>query len=104
MTLPSFNAEQSLYQSTRHYRSAALASVVGRIRPSAFRPPGSYKDSCSQCNYDGPQETDTLTCYCTDECGQPIYSELGYVSWDCPGVVTFITGTVTWVAVDTQFD
>ena len=55
MTLPGFNAEQSLYRSGRHYRSSALAPAVGGIRPSWDwpLPPGSYQQSCYDCNYDG---------------------------------------------------
>ena len=69
MTLPSFNAEQSLYQSSRHYRASALASAVGGIRPSDYLPPGSYLNSCYGCSFDC--KTDTLTCTCDDYSGNP---------------------------------
>jgi hypothetical protein len=62
MTLPSFNAELSLYPSSAHYRASALASVVGGIRPSDDPPEGSYQQSCFNCTYDGV----VLTCDCRD--------------------------------------
>jgi hypothetical protein len=70
MTLPSFNAEQSLYRSSRHYRASALASAVGGIRPSDLCgncPGGSYQQTCFDCCSNG---TD-LTCRCLDEGGVP---------------------------------
>ena len=36
MTLPSFNAEQSLYRSSRHYRSSTPAGNTSGIAPSEF--------------------------------------------------------------------
>jgi hypothetical protein len=48
MMLPSFTAEQSLYRISRHYRSSALASIVGGIRPSDGLPNGTYLQSCFQ--------------------------------------------------------
>ena len=36
MTLPSFNAEQSLYRSCRHYRSSTPAGNTSGIAPSEF--------------------------------------------------------------------
>ena len=69
MTLPSFNAEQSLYRSSRHYRASALASAVGRIRPSnaPVPPPGSYQRTCFDISYE-PDGT-TLCAICCDEHG-----------------------------------
>jgi hypothetical protein len=69
MTLPSFNAEQSLYRSSAHYRALALASAVGGIRPSTT---GTYKQTCnlSSCIY-YPQY-DSLCCDCLDRCGNYI--------------------------------
>ena len=49
MTLPSFNAEQSLYRTGRHYRASALASAAGGVRPSDYLPVGSYLNSCVAC-------------------------------------------------------
>ena len=80
MTLPSFNAEQSLYRSSRHYRSSALASAVGGIRPSDDLPDGSYQNSCYDCGYDGS----TLRCYCYNECGNSVNTIMTYVT-DCVG-------------------
>jgi hypothetical protein len=65
MAIPSFTAEQSIYRSNRHYRSSALASVVGGVRPSDGLPGGSYQQSCFNCSYDG----NTLVCSCLDESG-----------------------------------
>ena len=65
MTLPSFNAEQSLYRSSRHYRASALASAVGGIRPSDVPPHGSYQQSCYRCMYYG-YPFDVLSCACND--------------------------------------
>jgi hypothetical protein len=72
MMLPSFTAEQSLYRSVRHYRSSALANVVGGVRPSDALPGGSYLQSCFQCSYDG----DALACFCYDELGGYSWSKL----------------------------
>jgi len=36
MTLPSFNAEQSLYRGSRHYRSSTPAGNTSGISPSEF--------------------------------------------------------------------
>ena len=71
MTLPSFTAERSLYRSGRQYRSSALASAVGGIRPSANLPPGSYQQSCFNCDYSWRLDffADVLTCSCYDEYG-----------------------------------
>jgi len=66
MTLPSFNAEQSLYRSSRHYRSSALANVVGGVRPSDDPPPASYDQSCFNCAYGF---LDVLSCICPDDNG-----------------------------------
>jgi hypothetical protein len=68
MTLPSFNAEQSLYRSSRHYRASALAGAVGGIRP-ADGPPGSYQQSCDYVNCRWDIFTDVLSCDCLDFCG-----------------------------------
>ena len=73
MTLPSFNAEQSLYRSSGHYRSSAVASAVGGIRPSDIPPHGSYTDSCFDCCSNGSE----LWCYCYDENGNPNLTNLG---------------------------
>jgi hypothetical protein len=83
MTLPSFNAEQSLYRSGQHYRSSALASAVGRIRPSDDLPPGSYQQSCFLCTYNG--DTDILECACYAENGCALDAALNPVS-RCQGV------------------
>ena len=72
MTLPSFTAEQSLYRSSRHYRSSAMASIVGGIRPSDALPSGSYQQSCFNCSYDG----DALACFCYDVFGGYSWSRL----------------------------
>jgi len=97
MTLPSFNAEQSLYRSSRHYRASALASAAGSVRPSDL-PPGSYQQSCS-CWSDGT----CLQCFCEDGSGRgcfkyaalspisscqgfDIYNHYGYLECDAPGV------------------
>ena len=75
MTLPSFNAEQSLYRSSRHYRASALASVVGGIRPSddcGMCPDGSYKQTCFDCCFNGSD----LYCNCHDENGYPVVTRL----------------------------
>ena len=81
MTLPSFNAEQSLYRSSRHYRASALASAVGGIRPSDDLPHGSYQNSCYDCGYDGS----TLTCNCYDDCGNSVCTPLYSVPDNCVG-------------------
>ena len=80
MTLPSFTAERSLYRSGRQYRSSALASAVGGIRPSANLPPGSYQQSCFNCDYSFRFDLliDVLTCSCLTEDGdlwlsQPLF-------------------------------
>ena len=83
MKLPSFNAEQSLYRSSRHYRSSAFASVVGSIRPSDALPPGSYQQSCFQCMYDG--NLDLLSCACNDGNGCGQYTYLGEINSTCQG-------------------
>jgi len=36
MTIPSFNAEQSLYRSSRHYRASTTAGNTSGIAPSQF--------------------------------------------------------------------
>jgi hypothetical protein len=79
MALPSFNAEQSLYRSCRHYRSSTFASVVGGIRPSDNLPPGSYQRSCYDCYSDGYN----LSCFCATgggSCGAYNYAGLGPIS------------------------
>ena len=75
MTLPSFNAEQSLYRSSRHYRASALASAVGRIRPSnaPVPPPGSYQRTCFDISYEPDGTTLCATCY----------DEHGFISGSC---------------------
>ena len=72
MTLPNFNAEQSLYRSSRHYRSSALAGVVGGIRPSDIPPPLSYQATCVGCCFDGFD----LKCYCRDVNGNLVLTSL----------------------------
>ena len=70
MTLPSFNAEQSLYRTSRHYRSSAIASAVGGIRPSSDPTQGnySYQQTCFECSY--TSDPDLLVCTgCFDACG-----------------------------------
>ena len=109
MTLPSFNAEQSLYRSSRHYRSSTLASTVAGIRPSApltipqqvqqgslgYVPPGNYQSSCitydtNYCTYDGF----TLFCNCLDECGNEHLS--GFINVpDCADDVNNCNGWLT---------
>ena len=74
MTLPSFNAEQSLYRSRAHYRASALASAVGGIRPSDIPPPGSYQNSCLFWYLD--PNTGNLCGRCLDQCG-------GFVDGPC---------------------
>jgi len=75
MALPNFTAERSLYRSSRHYRSSALASIVGGVRPSDGQPDGSYLQSCSNCSYDG----NILTCSCLDESGNSRQATLSSV-------------------------
>jgi hypothetical protein len=85
MTLPSFNAEQSVYRGSRHYRSSAFASAVGGIRPSGCTVPppnGTYNNSCYDCCWD--TDANTLTCYCYDDCGNSVYTTQYSVS-DCVG-------------------
>ena len=70
MTLPSFNAEQSLYWSSRHYRASALVSAIGGIRPSLDPTQGglSFAQTCAGCHY--YKDIDTLVCDgCADACG-----------------------------------
>jgi len=82
MTLPSFNAEQSLYRSSGHYRSSAVASAVGGIRPSDALPPGSYQRSCGGCYSNGYD----LWCFCDTggECGDYRHTGLAPIS-GCQG-------------------
>src|SRR5215470_15748166 len=75
MALLNFTAERSLYRSSRHYRSSALASIVGGVRPSDGQPDGSYLQSCSNCSYDG----NILTCSCLDESGNSRQATLSSV-------------------------
>jgi hypothetical protein len=89
MTLPSFTAEQSLYRSSRHYRSSALASVAAGIRPSDNLPPGTYQQSCFQCSYDG----DALQCYCYDEFGGYSWSRLHPIPY-CSGDISNTNGVL----------
>jgi hypothetical protein len=84
MTLPSFNAEQSLYRSSRHYRSSAFASVVRGIRPSDDLPWGSYQDSCFNCTYNEYHD-DNLICACYSEDGCVDLSVLLGISSTCKG-------------------
>jgi len=70
MTLPSFNAEQSLYRSSRHYRASAFATAVVGVRPSLDPTQGgfSYQQTCGGCSYN--PDTDVLFCaVCADVCG-----------------------------------
>ena len=70
MTLPSFNAEQSLHRSSAHYRAWALASAVGGIRPSSDPTQGSYsyQQTCNGCGY--TSDPDLLVCEsCFEACG-----------------------------------
>ena len=80
MKLPSFNAEQSLYRSRAHYRASALAGAVSGIRPSDNLPPGSYRQSCSDCNYAYRFDISSfvLTCWCLDENGDAWLSQFNY--------------------------
>jgi hypothetical protein len=84
MTLPTFNAEQSLYRSSRHYRASALASVVGGIRPSDTPPTGSYQDSCFRCMYYG-QPFDVLSCACPDVNGCGRFASFSPIMSICGG-------------------
>ena len=70
MTLPSFNAEKSLYRTGWHYRSSPLASPIGGIRPSSDPTQGnySYQQTCYECSY--TSDPDLLVCAgCFDACG-----------------------------------
>jgi hypothetical protein len=94
MTLPSFNAEQSLYRSNRHYRSSALAGTVGGIRPSDNLPPGSYQQSCSGCNFDF--QNSILHCTkCADECGNNVDTYLFPGPFGCPGDIANCNGNLS---------
>jgi hypothetical protein len=94
MTLPSFNAEQSLYRSSRHYRSSALASAVGGIRPSDIPPKGSYQDTCSACCYSS--EDDILVCFeCDDVSGVPQIAEPLFNVSECDSDIANCNATLT---------
>ena len=66
MTILSFTAEQSLYQSGRHYRSSLLAASARGVTISqcgnGSLPNGSYLQSCVGCTCNN----DSLFCYCYD--------------------------------------
>jgi hypothetical protein len=79
MMLPNFTAEQSLYCSGRHYRSSALTSFVGGVRPSDYQPGGSYLQSCFNCTYTpGFLGYDDLACSCYDESGNVQQTDLQF--------------------------
>jgi hypothetical protein len=94
MTLPSFTADQSLYRSTRHYRSSARGEGVHGITTAqcgnGFLPSGSYLLSCVGCTCND----DYLSCYCYDGLtGIPMFTDLSFVS-TCLGDVWNANGNL----------
>jgi hypothetical protein len=85
MALPSFTADQSLYRSSRHYRSSSPARIIGGVRPSDYLPSGSYLQSCANCTYTpGFFGFDDLSCSCLDESGNAQQTDLQFTIY-CQG-------------------
>ena len=91
MTLPSFNEEQSLYRSSRHYRALALTGAVGGIRLSQVPPGGTYQQSCLFWYLD--PNTGNLCGRCLDQCGG--FVDGPCISPDCSGDIANCNGQLT---------
>jgi len=91
MSLPTLNAEASLYTSRVTYRSSPARNLfAGAVTPSSV-PTGSYLNSCLYCNEQCDGDGCFLFCSCYDENGnsQPtaidVFDCVGYDIANCNG-------------------
>ena len=97
MKLPSLTAEQSLYRSSRHYRSSAHQKIIDGVRPSDYLPPGTYQQSCFNCAYNAIPVFggiyDDLSCSCYDESGNVQQTDLQFTTY-CQGDIYNTNGAL----------
>lgn len=66
-----FLAEASVYRSTGQYRSSWIGQGrVSGITPSLDLPPGTYQQTCVNCDYFQGYNGHVLSCDCLDLSGQ----------------------------------